>query len=164
MALLLIAELAPAPRPLYSAEIPSLSRIVASDRRPVGLLELPFGLRDGLSSLGDFTPQSQFFQTFHQKPLYGGYLSRISDARKATYRARPVLGALMTLSEGHELTAEQTTRARTAAASFVDRTKLGYVIIDETRTTPALRDFVIDVLRLRKISESGPRELYAPGR
>lgn len=159
---LLCAELLPAPRPLFSADIPTIYNIVAADTRPVGLLELPFGLRDGMSSLGDFTPMSQFFQTFHKKPLYGGYLSRISDKRKATYRARPVLGAFMTLSEGGHLTADQTKRARDGALSFVDRTKLGYVVIDEARAAPELRDFAISLLRLRKIGSSGSRELYAP--
>jgi hypothetical protein len=163
-AVLLAAELLPAPRTLYSAEIPSIYEIVANDRRPVAVLELPFGLRDGLSSLGNFTAQSQFFQTFHRKPLYGGYLSRISETRKSTYRRRPVLGALMTLSEGRALTAEQAARARAGAETFVQRTQLGYVVIDESRTPAPLRAFAIDLLHLRKIGASGARELYVPER
>lgn len=162
IAVLLAFEVLPAPRALYSADIPAIYSIIAKDPRPVSVLELPFGLRDGLSSLGDFTAQSQFFQTFHKKPLFGGYLSRISERRKRTYRGRPMLGALMALSEGRAITPEHRARARASAASFVQRTRLGYVVIDEYRASPELRDFAIEVLRLKKVATSGSRELYVP--
>ena len=51
--------------------------MLATDHREV--LELPFGVRDGTSSHGNFTARSQFFQTYHHKPLIGGYLSRVFD-------------------------------------------------------------------------------------
>jgi hypothetical protein len=73
----LIFELAPVPRTVYSAEIPSIYRTIAADPRPVLVLELPFGVRDGLSSTGNFSAASQFYQTFHHKRLLGGYLSRV---------------------------------------------------------------------------------------
>ena len=47
-------ELLPVPRTLYSAEIPAIYRTIARDPRPVRVLQLPFGIRDGLSSIGDF--------------------------------------------------------------------------------------------------------------
>lgn len=53
---LLFAELPPVPRMLYSAEIPSIYRTIADDRREyVAALELPFGIRDGTMSVGNFT-------------------------------------------------------------------------------------------------------------
>jgi hypothetical protein len=162
VALLLAFELLPAPRPLYSAEIPSIYRVVAADARPVSVLELPFGLRDGLSSLGNFTAANQYYQTFHRKPIFGGYLSRISDDRKSTYVRRPVLGALMALSEKRELTAEQLDRARDSAEDFVARTRLGYVVIDEERTSPELRAFAVQLFHLKSVAVSGMRRLYVP--
>lgn len=162
VALLLAFELLPAPRPLYSAEIPSIYRIVASDERPVSVLELPFGLRDGLSSLGNFTAANQFYQTYHRKPIFGGYLSRISDGRKSRYVRRPVLGALMALSERRALTPEQLERAKIGAADFVERTRLGYVVIDEERTSPELRAFAVQLFHLKSVAVSGMRRLYVP--
>lgn len=161
-AVLMAVELVPSPRTLYSARIPSIYSIVAADKRPVGLLELPFGVRDGLSSNGNFTAATQFFQTFHHKPVFGGYLSRISDARKLRYRNRDVLGALMALSEDRELTPAQYERARRGAARFLTTSSLGYVVIDQTRSSAALRTFALELLGLQKVGESAGRELFVP--
>ena len=60
---LLLFELLPAPRVLYSAEVPAVYRTIAADPRPIRVLSLPFGLRDGLSSRGNFSSSSQFYQT-----------------------------------------------------------------------------------------------------
>jgi len=161
-AALLLFELSPMPRRLYPAGIPPIYKIVQADARPVNVLELPFGLRDGLSSLGDFTAASQFFQTFHEKPLYGGYLSRISDARKKQYMQRPVLGALMRLSQRLPLSADDRRRAAAASVDFVARNRLGYVVIDRSRAPAGLRDFAVAILRLKSIASSGERELLIP--
>jgi hypothetical protein len=92
--LLLLFELVPAPRTLYSAELPEVYRIVASDPRDVRVLNLPFGIRDGESSLGNFSAASQFYQTFHEKRLVGGYLSRISRSEKRRQRRFIVIRSL----------------------------------------------------------------------
>jgi hypothetical protein len=85
---LLAFELLPVPRTLHSAAIPAIYDVIAADPRPVRVLELPFGIRDGLSSMGDYTAASQFYQTHHHKPLIGGYLSRVSPKTKSL-RAAP---------------------------------------------------------------------------
>lgn len=161
-ALLLAFELVPMPRRLYSAAVPSIYDIVAADTRPVGVLELPFGLRDGLSSLGNFTAMTQFYQTYHHKPVFGGYLSRISNARKARYRNRAVLGVLMALSEGRAPTPGQLARARAGAAAFLGTSHLGYVVVDGARASPELRALAVELLGLRKIGDSAGRELFIP--
>ena len=48
---LLVFELWPVPRPLYSAAIPTIYRDVEQAPSDVRLLELPFGFRDGTSSI-----------------------------------------------------------------------------------------------------------------
>ncbi len=83
MAALLVFELSPAPRTLYSAEIPAIYRTIASDPSPsVRVLGLPLGVRDGASSIGDYSALSQYYQTAHGKGILGGYISRVSDRRK----------------------------------------------------------------------------------
>ncbi len=74
---LLAFELLPAPRTLHSAELPAAYRPIVSDPRPVRVLSLPFGLKDGLGSRGNYSATSQFYQTFHEKRLVGGYISRL---------------------------------------------------------------------------------------
>ena len=156
-------ELVPVPRQLYSASIPQIYDIIAADPRPVRVLELPYGVRDGLSSLGDFNASSQFYQTYHHKPIAGGYLSRVSAQRKNSYRRLPVRRALMTLSEHGTLSAEEIERARSRADNFLSAGRIGYVVIDARRTTAELRAFAIDILKLRQLAESDGFELYTPG-
>jgi hypothetical protein len=155
-------ELLPAPRTLYSAEIPAIYRTIAADPRPVRVLELPFGVRDGLSSLGDFSAASQFRQTLHGKPLIGGYLSRVEDSTKTFNRSLPTLNVLMEYSEGRTPTPDVLARARATSRDFVARAGIGYVVIDRARVSPACRDFAIDALGLKEIGVSDTLELYVP--
>jgi hypothetical protein len=138
---LLAFELLPAPRLLHSAAVPPVYRHVAAAPADARLLELPFGVRDGTASHGNFTARSQFFQTYHHKPLIGGYLSRVSRRRIAEIRRYEMLDALLTLSEGKTLDAARDARLVAAAPAFVARSRLQLVVIDRQRTPPALADF-----------------------
>ena len=162
VSLVLLFELLPAPRTLYSAEVPAFYRQIAADPRHVRVLELPFGVRSGLSSVGNFTAASQFYQTFHHKHLVGGYLSRVSPHRVAAARRRPILNALIELSEGRELSDDRRVALKSVAASFVHAARLGYVVVDRSRASPALIAFAIETLGLEKIATSGDRDLYRP--
>jgi hypothetical protein len=162
VAAVLIFELWPVPRTVYSAEIPPIYRRIAADPRPVRVLELPFGIRDGLSSIGDYSAAAQFHQTFHGKALVGGYLSRISDARKRAYLRMPVRRALITLSERRALDPRAAEAARRGALGFLRQANLGYVVMDLSRITPELRDFAIEIFDLVKVDDGYGYELYAP--
>jgi hypothetical protein len=158
----LVFELFPAPRMLYSAQIPPLYRTIAADPRPVRIMELPFGVRDGLSSAGNFSSRYLYFQTLHGKKLIGGYLSRISTKRVDDMRAQPTLDALLTLSEGHSLAPEHASRIRARGPGFLRRSNLGYVVINHVRAPKPLVDFVIDAWGLEEIERNGARVLYRP--
>jgi hypothetical protein len=160
--LALAFELFPGPRRLYSAAIPKVYQAVAADPRPVRVLRLPTGIKDGLSSMGNFGPQAQYYQTFHGKGLIGGYLSRVDSSSKQYYRRLPVMSALMQLSEGKTLEPWQFEMAMKNADSFLQRSKLGYVVWRNQSITPELRAFAISVFGLTKVMEADGYELYAP--
>ena len=162
-AVLLAFELVPVPRTLYSAGIPALYQTIARDPRPqIRVLELPVGVRDGTSSIGDFSARTQYFQSAHGKAIIGGYLSRVSPRRRLDVRRTPVLNALVALSEGQALTPELGAAAHDRADEFLRRSRLGYVVIDETRASPALIAFATDLLGLTLVSREGPMSLYVP--
>jgi hypothetical protein len=158
----LVFELWPAPRPLHSAAVPEIYHVIRDDPRNIRVLELPFGIRDGLMSEGDFNASTQFFQTYHEKALIGGYLSRIPASEVARYRRFPLLSALLDLSEGLPLSPAAEGAARDNAPALVERTRMGYVVIDTRRASPALRDFAVEVFGLVKMAEEDGRELYRP--
>ena len=115
------------------------------------MLELPFGIRDGTSSVGDFTARSQFFQTVHGKRLIGGYLSRVSRRRVRDTRRDPMLDALIWLSEGRELDASRWRSLVETGPAFVERANVGFVVIDRRRTTRAMREFANRAFELQLI-------------
>ena len=158
----LLFELLPAPRLLYAAHVPRFYHRIAADRRDVRILELPFGVRDGLSSAGDFNASSLFYQTVHHKRLIGGALSRVSHRRVREIRSRPILSALIDLSEGRELAPGTEQSLRERGPEFVRRARLAYVVVDRTRASRRLIDFAIATLQLEKIATSATRDLYRP--
>lgn len=159
---LLVVELLPVPRRLYATTTPAVYRTIAADPRPVRVLDLPFGIRDGLSSFGNYSASDQFFQTVHGKPVIGGYLSRVSQFDKDYYSHVPVLEALMSLSAGQALDPDLDRRARESVRAFMVDADIGYVVIDEALTPPGLRRFAIDVLSLVKVDEGDGYELFVP--
>jgi hypothetical protein len=160
---LLIFELWPAPSTLYSAEISPIFDIVAADSRPVRILNLPFGVRDGVRSAGNFSARSQFNQTRHGKRLIGGYLSRISDKRLAQMRAdNPTLGRLITISEGRTLSPEDQAALIERGPLFVGKASLGYVVIDERFISQETSELVIRAMQLKEIARDAHLVLYTP--
>ena len=158
----LLLELLPVPRPLYSAAIPSIYSHIMASPPDTRVLHLPFGVRDGTSSDGNFSAQTQYFQTAHGHRLIGGYLSRVSRRRRAQVRLEPVLDALMTLSENRPLSAEGAERLVREAPDFLRRADVGFVVIDRSRVPAALYAVAIEALRLELIDADGPFELYRP--
>ena len=161
---LLAFELLPAPRTLFAVEVPRVYQTVAADPRPIRVLTLPAGIRDGVAPIGNFDASAQFYQAFHGKGLVGGYLSRVSARRKAMYRRLPVLSALFDASEGRTLRPGQFDRALENADEFVTATNLGYVVMNDRRVTPELRNLATTVLGLTKVAEADGYTLYVPRR
>jgi hypothetical protein len=158
----LLAELSPWPRPIYAAHVPDIFKDVAADPRDVRVLHLPFGVRSGEWSAGDFSAAAQFFQTFHGKRLVGGYLSRVSNREIGRHRRWTDLSRLIDLSEGRAIAASDLELAKRRAPAFVARARLGYVVMETARVSDDLRRYATEVLRLRKIAESDGYELFVP--
>jgi hypothetical protein len=158
----LVFELSPYPRTLHSAHVPDVLRIVARDPRSVRVLGLPFGYRDGEWSEGDFNASSQFFQTFHEKPLLGGYLSRISAGEMRRQREFITVRYLLRLSEGGHISTADVVELKRRAPGFVARARLGYVFVNVARTPPDLLRIATETFGLVKLGESDGFELYAP--
>jgi hypothetical protein len=160
--LLLAFELLPAPRHLYAAELPHVYRAIAADPRPVRVLDLPFGIRDGLSTLGNFDPASQYYQTIHHKEIIGGYLSRVSQSDRDEYLAIPMIKALAALSENRRPSPSEEAAARESARVFVAESRIGYVVIDDRTASPGLRAFAVSALDLIRVDEGAGFELFVP--
>ncbi len=164
VAVLLAFELLPAPRPLYSAHVSAIYDTIRADPRAIRILELPFGIRDGVSSEGNFSARYQFHQTVHGKKLIGGYLSRVSSRRFREISRFPTLAHLLALSEGRDLTAGDVEDFLAGAPDFARRARLGWVVIHPSYTPPALEALAIRAFDLERVEEDGDAVLYRPRR
>jgi hypothetical protein len=156
----LLVELLPAPRTTYSAAVPHFFDMVAADPRPVAVLSLPFGLRDGMMAFGNPSPASQFFQTHHGKRLVGGYVSRLPSADVAVYTRRRVTAALIDLSEGKALTPERRAEVVRRAHEVLDEFNIGYVVVNTSRASRELIQFARDAFDLELAATEGERLLF----
>lgn len=162
-ALLLVFELWPAPRTLYSAEISPIYDRIAADARPVRVLSLPFGVRDGTWETGNFRPRSLFNQTRHGKPLIGGYLSRISPRRVDKMRdAYPTLDALIKLSERGPIGPDVARTLHEHGDRLIEQGQVGYVVIDSRHIPLERAQLVIDAFRLRQVQQDRHLTLFVP--
>jgi hypothetical protein len=163
IAIALALELVPAPRVLYSAEVPDVYKLITATNDETGrVLELPTGVRDGTSSVGRFNAASQYFQTRHHRPIVGGYVSRVSRWRQRENRRSPVLGAIFELSEGRTPSADLVTRAREGRNAFLRRTCVRFVVVDKRQASEALRTFAREVLQLAPVHEDAAYQLLTP--
>ena len=162
-AMLLVFELWPAPRTLYSAEISRIYDRIAADPRPVRVLVLPFGVRDGTWETGNFRPRTLFNQTRHGKALIGGYLSRVSPRRvQKMRRDYPTLDALITLSENAPIGPDIKARLDERGDRLVTQGNVGYVVIDSRFVPPDRAQLVIDALKLREVQRDEHLTLFVP--
>ena len=163
---LLIVELSPVPRQLHAAMVPApFHRIAEDPRTDIRVLALPLGVRDGTSSLGNFNPLTQYQQTVHGKRLVGGYLSRVTRAQKRSVLRYPVLDALVTLSAQSNpvpLSEAQRRRAYAGRDRFLINSHVAYIVTDDSETSPELRAFAEDLLRLEKVISADGYTLYVP--
>ena len=163
VAVLLLFELWPAPRPLYSAEISPVYDRIAADPRPVRVLVLPTGVRDGTWETGNFRPRTLFNQTRHGKALIGGYLSRIAPSRVDQMRNDyPTLDALINLSEKAPLDATTKAVLDERGDRLVRQANVGYVVIDSRFIPPDRAQLVIDALQLNEVQRDQHLTLYVP--
>ncbi|MFO7694301.1 MAG: hypothetical protein R6V57_14525 [Vicinamibacterales bacterium] len=156
----LAVELLPAPRVLHAADVPDVFTVVAADPRPVSVLHLPFGFRDGTKTIGYYNNARQYYQTFHEKRLIGGYISRLSRSRISDLRRSEILRTLVLLGEGVPYAPPPRAVLRKRGALFVRRAGLGYVVVNRARTPPALLDYAVESFTLERVGGDATYDLY----
>jgi hypothetical protein len=94
MAILFI-EYAQVSYPMISRDdVPRVHRHLADQEDGV-LLEIPFGLRDGIREIGDERTLQMFYQTVHHKPILSGVLSRPRQEIFSLFETAPIVSDLI---------------------------------------------------------------------
>ena len=74
----------------------------------------------------------------------------------------PTMRALVRLSEGAALSPDEDVQARLLARQFVQRARIGHVVLVRDQVSPALRAWAVEALELQLVAADSGRELYRP--
>ena len=150
--LLLTLDYLHAPIPLTALHRPAVYEQLATIDDGGAVIEVPFGIGDGLSSgRGSQERRLLYHATIHGHPVVGGYIGRMPPLVAQAYEAMPVIGNLLRLSNGEEAIEEE------AAMPLPFR----YLVLDTTAASPELSEYVHRALDIDLISSGDGRQLYA---
>ncbi|MDE2236564.1 MAG: hypothetical protein KGK30_01625 [Elusimicrobia bacterium] len=127
-------------------------------QRPYGaLLRIPAGaIFNGLSAEGGmgraFDP---IYQMIHEKPIVGGYLTRVSRLTYDAMRGDPFLTALVAAQAG---AAPAAVLSDARASRWLRQSRVRYVLVDPKQPPALLR--VVSRWPLRLLDQGGGRKLY----
>ena len=141
-----------APIPLTALDRPAVYEQLASISDDGAVIELPFGIGDGLSTgRGSQDRRLLYHATIHGHPVVGGYIGRMPPDIAIIYDAMPVVGNFLRLSNGEDPVQE------TAPASLPFR----YLVLDSAAASQELVDYMHRTLDMDVIASSGGKQLYA---
>jgi hypothetical protein len=152
LVVLLAVDFLNAPIPLTALDRPAVYQHLASIDDGGGVIEVPFGIGDGLSSgIGDQNRRVLYYATIHGHPLVGGYIGRMPPGVASAYEAMPVVGNLLRLSSGGSETEDGSAQAL----------PFRYLVLNTATASPELIQYVRSVLDMDLIAAGDGRELYA---
>ena len=142
-----------APIPLTALDRPAVYEQLASIPDNGAVIEVPFGIGDGLSTgRGSQERRLLYHATIHGHPVVGGYIGRMPPQVAQAYEAMPVVGNLLRLSSGEDALEES---APMGVLPF------RYLVLDTRAATPDLIDYVRRTLDMDLISSADAKQLYA---
>jgi hypothetical protein len=141
-----------APIPLTALDRPAVYVQLASIPDDGAVIEVPFGIGDGLSTgRGSQDRRLLYNATIHGHPVVGGYIGRMPPQVAQAYDAMPVVGNLLRLSNGEDAIEE------VAPISLPFR----YLVLDTNTATPELSDYLRRTLDMDLIASGEGKQLYA---
>jgi hypothetical protein len=129
LALLLVLEHWSVPLPLTDARIPRVYEAVVAEPGDFAILQLPMGWRNSFGVQGAENTQTQYYQTYHQKRLLSGNISRNPPFKFDYFRGVPILDSLITLQTYGKVDAERRAADRAGADQFVGFYDVRYVVV-----------------------------------
>ena len=117
------------PLPLTDARIPPVYEQVAADPGDFAILQLPMGWRNSFGVQGAENTQTQYYQTYHQKRLLSGNISRNPPFKFDYFLRVPILDSLVTLQTYGQVDAGRRAADQANAGEFVSFYDIRYVVV-----------------------------------
>lgn len=126
------------------------------------VLDLPFGARDGLHQYGRIIDESRYYQTVHQRPLIGGYFSRIPETLVDQYRSVPFLNEVAGRVQLPPFEAPCNHGPHPDAEEEITRLDVGVVVVHRARMSPADAQLIHKHLHQGRWETQGSLDIYYP--
>ena len=149
----------PAPFPMTRLDAPQVYSELRDRPEQGAVCELPLGIRDGFGGRGRIDDRIFLYQTIHRRPLVGGFLARLPPSILDAYERDPLLMALLRLSEGQSPD-RATLPDRFQATEAFNRIGIAFVVVNQAAASPAMMDYVTQVLPVRKIASDDTRIVF----
>jgi hypothetical protein len=104
-------------------------RQVADEPGDFAILQLPMGWRNSFGVQGAENTRTQYYQTYHNKRLLSGNISRNPSFKFDYFRQIPILDSLISIQTYHEVDAERRAADRATADEFVSFYDIRYVVV-----------------------------------
>jgi hypothetical protein len=157
LSVLAIADLAPARPPLYAIEHPPIYDAIRQRGEDGAVCDLPLGLRDSFGETGRFDALVLWHQTIHERPIAGGFVSRLPPRIARDYLAWPVLGSFLRLSAGGPLDREPAVTPEKGREALLSA-HVRFIVLDRAAAPPDLVAYV-GRLGLATLADDGRRRL-----
>jgi hypothetical protein len=156
---LVLIDFVAVPLPIGQLTTPGIYRELAA--MPAGgLIEVPFGIRDGFGEEGALDHRVLFYQSVHGKPLVGGFVARVPDSVKAPYREVPFLKALLLLSAGGDTNDPVARAGQAGAAAYCRDHGIRYLMLN-TQTAPSgLQVWISELPGFKFVRMQDDRQLF----
>ncbi len=127
-----------------------------------GVLPLPLYIGDSSVGTGD-APSGLIWeqlgtQIYHQQPMVGGYLGRISRDLIKKYQADPFIGKLLNIEEEEDLDSHPLTEAITCAS--LKQLQVSYVLLYPNAIRPTALSFAQQSIPMTLLERTPELELY----
>lgn len=103
--------------------------IIAQDKSPGSVLEMPLSVTSGYFTLGEPARISLLHQTVHQKPIIGGHLSRLPQETKLEYEKEPIIKYLLLYKQNNP---DKTDLDKNNIELFFKKYQTKYLVWDKT--------------------------------
>lgn len=139
------------PIPLTALDHPLVYDRLAAIENDGAVVELPMGIGDGLSGVGNQNRRVLYDATIHGHPLVGGFIGRMPPDVASSYERMPIVGNLLRLSSGRDARDEPTP----------SDVPFRYVVIHSPEASAALLSYIQSRLILEPIAAADGRQLFA---
>lgn len=142
------------PYPMYDTNIPTpIYEKIRIDECAGAVLEIPLGWGDGFKVLGIVNSNLMYYQTIHQKQMFGGVVARYPDSRTEYYRTLPIIRTIIMLEEGELKPLIDIREEKKLARTFIKHFTVKYVIIHQPYFNTPIHKYILEVLPIEKIYE-----------